>query len=208
MSNIKSFQAPLEYDLLFKILIIGDSGVGKSCLLLKFTDRYFNDSYISTIGVDFKIQTIQLDNKIIKLQIWDTAGQDRFKTITTSYYRGSHGIVIVYDITDKESFLNVHNWLEEINKYASDNVKILLVGNKCDLQNHRQVSIQEGKELANRLNIPFIEASAKDSTNVQQLFINLAKTLKEDKLKKEYIIPEEQLSLIGKDITIKSSSCC
>jgi Ras-related protein Rab-1A len=208
MSNIKSFQAPLEYDLLFKILIIGDSGVGKSCLLLKFTDRYFNDSYISTIGVDFKIQTIQLDNKIIKLQIWDTAGQDRFKTITTSYYRGSHGIVIVYDITDKESFLNVRNWLEEVHKYASDNVKILLVGNKCDLQNHRQVSIQEGKELANRLNIPFIEASAKDSTNVQQLFINLAKTLKEDKLKKEYIIPEEKVSLIGKDITIKSSSCC
>lgn len=208
MSNIKSFQAPLEYDLLFKILIIGDSGVGKSCLLLKFTDRYFNDSYISTIGVDFKIQTIQLDNKIIKLQIWDTAGQDRFKTITTSYYRGSHGIVIVYDITDKESFLNVRNWLAEVHKYASDNVKILLVGNKCDLEKDRQVSIQEGQELANKLNIPFIEASAKDSTNVQQLFVKLTTILKEDKLKKEYIIPEEQVSLIGKDITIKSSSCC
>jgi len=208
MSNIKSFQAPLEYDLLFKILIIGDSGVGKSCLLLKFTDRYFNDSYISTIGVDFKIQTIQLDNKIIKLQIWDTAGQDRFKTITTSYYRGSHGIVIVYDITDKESFLNVRNWLEEVHKYASDNVKILLVGNKCDLEKDRQVSIQEGQELANKLNIPFIEASAKDSTNVQQLFVKLTTILKEDKLKKEYIIPEEKVSLIGKDITIKSSSCC
>lgn len=208
MSNIKSFQALLEYDLLFKILIIGDSGVGKSCLLLKFTDRYFNDSYISTIGVDFKIQTIQLDNKIIKLQIWDTAGQDRFKTITTSYYRGSHGIVIVYDITDKESFLNVRNWLAEVHKYASDNVKILLVGNKCDLEKDRQVSIQEGQELANKLNIPFIEASAKDSTNVQQLFVKLTTILKEDKLKKEYIIPEEQVSLIGKDITIKSSSCC
>jgi Ras-related protein Rab-1A len=208
MSNIKSFQAPLEYDLLFKILIIGDSGVGKSCLLLKFTDRYFNDSYISTIGVDFKIQTIQLDNKIIKLQIWDTAGQDRFKTITTSYYRGSHGIVIVYDITDKESFLNVRNWLAEVHKYASDNVKILLVGNKCDLEKDRQVSIQEGQELANKLNIPFIEASAKDSTNVQQLFVKLTTILKEDKLKKEYIIPEEKVSLIGKDITIKSSSCC
>jgi Ras-related protein Rab-1A len=208
MSNIKSFQAPLEYDLLFKILIIGDSGVGKSCLLLKFTDRYFNDSYISTIGVDFKIQTIQLDNKIIKLQIWDTAGQDRFKTITTSYYRGSHGIVIVYDITDKESFLNVHNWLEEINKYASYKVKILLVGNKCDLEKERQVSIQEGQELANKLNIPFIEASAKDSTNVQQLFIKLTTILAENHSHKINVIPEEQVSLIGKDITIKSSSCC
>ena len=208
MSNIKSFQAPLEYDLLFKILIIGDSGVGKSCLLLKFTDRYFNDSYISTIGVDFKIQTIQLNNKIIKLQIWDTAGQDRFKTITTSYYRGSHGIVIVYDITDKESFLNVRNWLAEVHKYASDNVKILLVGNKCDLEKDRQVSIQEGQELANKLNIPFIEASAKDSTNVQQLFVKLTTILAENHSPKINVVPEEKVSLIGKDITIKSSSCC
>lgn len=209
MSYAKSLQAPLEYDLLFKILIIGDSGVGKSCLLLKFTDRYFNDSYISTIGVDFKIQTIQLDNKIIKLQLWDTAGQERFKTITTSYYRGAHGIVIVYDISDKESFLNVRNWIAEVNKYASDNVKLLLVGNKCDLQKERQVSIEEGTELANKLNIPFVEASAKDSTNVQQLFIKLTTILTELHSHKINVVPEENVSLIGKDISIKpSSSCC
>lgn len=208
MSYSKSLQAPLEYDLLFKILIIGDSGVGKSCLLLKFTDRYFNDSYISTIGVDFKIQTIQLDNKIIKLQLWDTAGQERFKTITTSYYRGAHGIVIVYDITDKETFLNVRNWLSEVHRYASDNVKILLVGNKSDLEKQRQVSIGEAQELANKLNIPFIEASAKDSTNVQQLFVKLTTILSQTHSPKINVVPEEKVLLIGKDLTIKHSSCC
>lgn len=208
MSNIKSFQTPLEYDYLFKIIIIGNSGVGKSSLLLRFTDRIFEYSHVSTIGVDFKIQTIQLDNKIIKMQIWDTAGNERFRTITTSYYRGSHGVCIVFDLTDKQSFENINSWFTEIEKYASNNIKKILVGNKCDISKDREISYQEANEFANKLNIPYIETSAKDSINVQELFINLAKTLKEDKLKKEYIIPEEQVSLIGKDITIKSSSCC
>jgi Ras-related protein Rab-1A len=208
MSNIKSFQAPLEYDYLFKIIIIGNSGVGKSSLLLRFTDRIFEYSHVSTIGVDFKIQTIQLDNKIIKMQLWDTAGNERFRTITTSYYRGSHGVCIVFDLTDKQSFENINSWFTEIEKYASNNIKKILVGNKCDISKDREISYKEANEFANKLNIPYIETSAKDSINVQELFINLAKTLKEDKLKKEYIIPEEQVSLIGKDITIKSSSCC
>jgi len=208
MSNIKSFQTPLEYDYLFKIIIIGNSGVGKSSLLLRFTDRIFEYSHVSTIGVDFKIQTIQLDNKIIKMQIWDTAGNERFRTITTSYYRGSHGVCIVFDLTDKQSFENINSWFTEIEKYASNNIKKILVGNKCDISKDREISYKEANEFANKLNIPYIETSAKDSINVQELFINLAKTLKEDKLKKEYIIPEEQVSLIGKDITIKSSSCC
>ena len=208
MSNIKSFQTLLEYDYLFKIIIIGNSGVGKSSLLLRFTDRIFEYSHVSTIGVDFKIQTIQLDNKIIKMQIWDTAGNERFRTITTSYYRGSHGVCIVFDLTDKQSFENINSWFTEIEKYASNNIKKILVGNKCDISKDREISYKEANEFANKLNIPYIETSAKDSINVQELFINLAKTLKEDKLKKEYIIPEEKVSLIGKDITIKSSSCC
>jgi Ras-related protein Rab-1A len=208
MSNIKSFQAPLEYDYLFKIIIIGNSGVGKSSLLLRFTDRIFEYSHVSTIGVDFKIQTIQLDNKIIKMQLWDTAGNERFRTITTSYYRGSHGVCIVFDLTDKQSFENINSWFTEIEKYASNNIKKILVGNKCDISKDREISYKEANEFANKLNIPYIETSAKDSINVQELFINLAKTLKEDKLKKEYIIPEEKVSLIGKDITIKSSSSC
>ncbi|KAH3765245.1 Ras family protein [Pelomyxa schiedti] len=119
-----------EYDYLFKLLLIGDSGVGKSCLLLRFADDMYTESYISTIGVDFKIRTIELEQKTIKLQIWDTAGQERFRTITSSYYRGAHGIIIVYDITDAVSFNNVKQWMQEIERYACDSVNKLLVGNK------------------------------------------------------------------------------
>ncbi|CAM0958698.1 unnamed protein product [Alopecurus aequalis] len=105
-----------EYDYLFKLLLIGDSSVGKSCLLLRFADDAYVDTYISTIGVDFKIRTVELDGKSVKLQIWDTAGQERFRTITSSYYRGAHGIIIVYDVTDMESFNNVKQWLSEIDR--------------------------------------------------------------------------------------------
>merc|ERR1712199_129095 len=131
-----------DYDFLFKLLLIGDSGVGKSCLLLRFADDTYQESHISTIGVDFKIRTIQLEGKTIKLQIWDTAGQERFRTITSSYYRGAHGIIVVYDITDEESFNNVKTWLEEILRYACEGVNKLMVGNKCDLASKRVVSTE------------------------------------------------------------------
>jgi Ras-related protein Rab-1A len=167
-----------DYDFLFKLLLIGDSGVGKSCLLLRFADDTYTESYISTIGVDFKIRTIELDGKTVKLQIWDTAGQERFRTITSSYYRGAHGIIIVYDITDRESFDNVKQWLNEIDRYACENVNKLLVGNKCDMDSKRQVEYEEAKAFADERGIPFLETSAKDSTNVEKAFIQMAGDIK------------------------------
>uniref|UniRef100_A0A7R9WWN1 Uncharacterized protein n=1 Tax=Craspedostauros australis TaxID=1486917 RepID=A0A7R9WWN1_9STRA len=167
-----------EYDYLFKLLLIGDSGVGKSCLLLRFADDTYTESYISTIGVDFKIRTIELDGKTIKLQIWDTAGQERFRTITSSYYRGAHGIIVVYDVTDNESFNNVKQWLHEIDRYAAENVNKLLVGNKSDLTAKRVVSTEQGKEFAESLGIEFLETSAKTADNVEQAFLTMASQIK------------------------------
>ncbi|KAL6440107.1 hypothetical protein ACFW04_003016 [Cataglyphis niger] len=165
-------------DYLFKLLLIGDSGVGKSCLLLRFADDTYTESYISTIGVDFKIRTIDLDGKTIKLQIWDTAGQERFRTITSSYYRGAHGIIVVYDCTDQETFNNVKQWLEEIDRYACDNVNKLLVGNKCDLHTKKVVDYTTAKEYADQLGIPFLETSAKNAMNVEQAFMTMAAEIK------------------------------
>jgi small GTP-binding protein len=167
-----------EYDHLFKLLLIGDSGVGKSCLLLRFADDTYTESYISTIGVDFKIRTLELEGKTIKLQIWDTAGQERFRTITSSYYRGAHGIIIVYDVTDMESFNNVKSWLSEIDKYAADNVNKLLVGNKCDLVVKKTVDYNTAKDFADSLGIPFLETSAKNATNVEEAFTRMASDIK------------------------------
>ena len=148
---------PQDYDYLFKVLLIGNSSVGKSSLLLRFVDNQWSDLFVPTIGVDFKIRTMEIDNKNVKLQIWDTAGQERFKNITASYYRGAHGIFVVYDISDTESFKNINNWLIEIEKNANKNVYKILVGNKCDLEDKRTVSYQQGKELAETYGMQFIE---------------------------------------------------
>ncbi|GAB4852724.1 GTP-binding protein yptm2 [Ancistrocladus abbreviatus] len=168
----------MKRDYLFKLLLIGDSGVGKSCLLLRFADDSYVESYISTIGVDFKIRTVEQDGKTIKLQIWDTAGQERFRTITSSYYRGAHGIIIVYDVTDQQSFENVKQWLNEIDRYASDNVVKLLVGNKSDLSANKAVSYETAKAFADEIGIPFLETSAKNATNVEQAFMTMAAEIK------------------------------
>eukprot|EP00924_Labyrinthula_sp_SR-Ha-C_P010685 snap_masked-scaffold_49-processed-gene-1.49-mRNA-1 protein AED:0.39 eAED:0.39 QI:0/-1/0/1/-1/1/1/0/202 len=167
-----------DYDYLFKLLLIGDSGVGKSCLLLRFADDTYTDSYISTIGVDFKIRTIDLDSKTIKLQIWDTAGQERFRTITSSYYRGAQGIIVVYDCTEEESFKNVKQWLTEIEKYASNDVNILLVGNKSDLADKKVISTETAKAFAEEHKLTLLETSAKNATNVEQAFLEMATQIK------------------------------
>ncbi|KDP40809.1 hypothetical protein JCGZ_24808 [Jatropha curcas] len=202
-----------EYDYLFKLLLIGDSGVGKSCLLLRFADDAYIESYISTIGVDFKIRTVEQDGKTVKLQIWDTAGQERFRTITSSYYRGAHGIIIVFDVTDEESFENVKTWLTEIDKFATDSVNKLLVGNKCDLTNKRVVSNETAKAFADEIGIPFLETSAKNSTNVEDAFMTMAAEIKKRMANQPYanaVRPPTTVPLRGKPVTDQRSSiaCC
>ncbi|KAH8741900.1 rab1a protein [Cryptosporidium ryanae] len=171
-----------EYDYLFKLVLIGDSGVGKSCLLLRFADDSFTDSYITTIGVDFRFRTIKIGDKVIKLQIWDTAGQERFRTITSAYYRGADGVVLVYDTTSSSSFEHIDDWVTEVNRYTTDSTKIL-VGNKCDLESQKMIDVSKGKKKAQELGIDFMEASAKNSTNVEECFINISRKLLEKKLK-------------------------
>ncbi|KAJ2613119.1 GTP-binding protein [Coemansia sp. RSA 1365] len=171
-------QKNTSYDYLMKLLIIGDSGVGKSCLLLRFSDDQFTPSFITTIGIDFKIRTIELDGKRIKLQIWDTAGQERFRTITTAYYRGAMGILLVYDVTDERSFNNIENWYMNVEQHASEGVNKILIGNKCDVDDRRVVTEDMGKALADKFNIKFKETSAKANINVEQAFLELASDIK------------------------------
>ena len=205
---------PQDYDYLFKVLLIGNSSVGKSSLLLRFVDNAWSDLFVPTIGVDFKIKTMTIDSKNVKLQIWDTAGQERFKNITASYYRGAHGILVVYDITDMESFKNINNWLIEIEKNANKNVYKILIGNKCDLEEKRTVSTQQGKELAETYGMQFIETSAKSNTNVSEAFELLGKeTMKlslNDK-EKNYSNPNRNRLNLNKAEEIqykKQGGCC
>lgn len=172
------------YDYLFKLLLIGDSGVGKTCVLFRFSEDAFNSTFISTIGIDFKIRTIELDGKKIKLQIWDTAGQERFRTITTAYYRGAMGIMLVYDITNEKSFDNIRNWIRNIEEHAAADVEKMILGNKCDMNDKRQVSTVRGQDLAVEYNVKFMETSAKTSTNVEEAFIALARDIKKKMDKK------------------------
>ncbi|KAI2589426.1 RAB8A, member RAS oncogene family [Homo sapiens] len=158
------------YDYLFKLLLIGDSGVGKTCVLFRFSEDAFNSTFISTIGIDFKIRTIELDGKRIKLQIWDTAGQERFRTITTAYYRGAMGIMLVYDITNEKSFDNIRNWIRNIEEHASADVEKMILGNKCDVNDKRQVSKERGEKLALDYGIKFMETSAKANINVENRY--------------------------------------
>ncbi|VDD86617.1 unnamed protein product [Enterobius vermicularis] len=160
---------PRDYDHLFKLLIIGDSGVGKSSLLLRFADNTFSPNYITTIGVDFKIRTITVNGQRVKLQIWDTAGQERFRTITSTYYRGTHGVIVVYDVTSGDSFSNVKRWLHEIDTNC-DNVQKILVGNKADDPDRRVVLEVDAKKFAETMGIQFFETSAKENINVEEMF--------------------------------------
>jgi len=157
---------------------------GFSIIKNLFSEDAFNSTFISTIGIDFKIRTIELDGKKIKLQIWDTAGQERFRTITTAYYRGAMGIMLVYDITSEKSFENIKNWIRNIEEHASADVEKMILGNKCDMNDRRQVNKDKGEQLAIEYGIKFMETSAKAGMNVEEAFFTLARDIKSKTEKK------------------------
>ncbi|KAG2214592.1 hypothetical protein INT46_008137 [Mucor plumbeus] len=170
-----------EYDFLFKLVLIGDSGVGKSNLLSRFTTNEFNLESKSTIGVEFATKNIEIEKRSIKAQIWDTSGQERYRAITGAYYRGAVGALVVYDITRRNSFQNVSHWLKELRDHADSNIVIMLVGNKVDLsETSRAVSTEEGAALAEKDGFLFMETSALDSTNVDNAFEKVFTTIFEN----------------------------
>ncbi|KAF4659614.1 Ras- protein Rab-2A [Perkinsus chesapeaki] len=180
----------MSYSYLFKYIIIGDTGVGKSCLLLQFTDKRFRPDHDLTIGVEFGARLVNVDGKQIKLQIWDTAGQESFRSITRSYYRGATGALLVYDISRRDTFNHLTRWLEEARQNSNPNMVIMLIGNKCDLE-RREVSYEEGARFAKENNLIFLETSAKTAQNVEEAFLQTARKIYENILAGVYDLSNE-----------------
>jgi Ras-related protein Rab-1A len=168
------------FDVKYKIMVLGESKVDKTQLIKRYTKNVFGGVYLTTVGMDFQDKIIEIEDKKVRLQIWDTAGQERFRNVTKSYFQSSQGLVLVYDITDRESFEKLNFWVDNIKNFAPENAKFILVGNKCDLANERKVSYEEGENYAKNLNIKFFEASARDGTNVNELFFYLANEIYQD----------------------------
>ena len=177
ISKEKSYSSK-HYDDLFKLVIIGDSGVGKSCILLRFADDTFTENYYSTIGVDFRFKCVDIGERKCKLQIWDTAGQERFKTVTSAYYRGADGIIIVFDQTDKESYNNIQHWIEDISRYSTDEPAKIIIANKDDMAEEKKIVKNEDiNELEKKTGLEVIKTSAKTGDNVEYAFKKLAQQL-------------------------------
>ena len=196
-----------QYDCLFKILLVGNSSVGKSSLFLRFVDDVWNDVFVPTIGVDFKIKTLKINEKNVKLQIWDTAGQERFRTIISSYYKGAQGILLVFDVTEKESFESLNNWLIEIEKNANKNVIKILIGNKNDLEDKRVISFSQAKDFADSNGLKYVETSAKTNNNVTEAFSEIGKELMDASSKdKEFFANENKKTISISDKTMDLNS--
>ena len=169
-----------EVEFVFKILLLGDSEVGKSCFLMRYSDNVFVENYITTIGLDYKLKNVKLDSgKTIKVQLWDTAGQDKYRTIAKNYFKGSHGILLLYDVTKQSSFQNIRDWIQDIREEVSQKAIIFLIGNKIDLVDKRKISKEKGIELAEEYKLQFFEASAKSGENVDEVFKALYKKISE-----------------------------
>ncbi|XP_060192623.1 ras-related protein RABA2a [Lycium barbarum] len=209
-------RADEEYDYLFKIVLIGDSGVGKSNLLSRFTRNEFCLESKSTIGVEFATRTLQVEGRIIKSQIWDTAGQERYRAITSAYYRGALGALLVYDVTKPTSFENVSRWLKELRDHADSNIVIMLIGNKTDLKHLRAVATEDAQSYAEREGLSFIETSALEATNVEKAFqVNLSeiyRIISKKSLSSEDPAPanikEGKTLVVGADEINTKKACC
>ena len=193
-----------ETDAVYKILLLGDSEVGKSCFLMRYSDNVFVENYISTIGLDYKLKYVQLETgETIKVQLWDTAGQDRYRTIAKNYYKGSHGILLLYDVTKLSSFENIREWIKDIKEEVYEKAMIFLIGNKIDKTTERKITTEQGTKLAEEYNLPFFEASAKSGENVDEIFKFLYK-----KISEVYIeIQKEKGEKLGKS-NKKKIRCC
>ncbi|KAJ0251318.1 Ras-related protein RABA1e [Hirschfeldia incana] len=212
------YRADDDYDYLFKLVLIGDSGVGKTNLLSRFTRNEFSIESKSTIGVEFATKSVHVDEKIIKAQLWDTAGQERYRAITSAYYRGAVGALLVYDITRHITFENVERWLKELRDHTDANIVIMLVGNKADLRHLRAVPMEEARSFSERENMFFMETSALDATNVEQAFTHVLTQIYRVMSRKALDGTGDPASLpIGQSIdigskddvtAIKSSGCC
>ena len=208
-----------DYEQLYKIIIIGDSGVGKSNILGRYLHDEFKEDTKSTVGVEFGSKKMQIENATIKLQIWDTAGQERYRSITSAYYKGAKGCFIVYDITNSQSFDDIIKWYEEIKKSGDKGVSIILVGNKCDLENERKVTIEMGKNKAKEMNCPFYETSALSNIMIEEVFksicediFNKIKTEKKDEDDEDdYDIVKDENKIVNintANTTKQKKKCC
>ena len=197
----------MSEDIVYKVLLLGDSTVGKTCFLLRYCDKSFQDAHLSTIGLDYRLRTMTLkNNKTIKLQIWDTAGQDRFRAITKNYYKGANGIILIYDVTNSQTFENVKNWITQIKEEASKNVVIYLAANKIDVADDLKViTPEEGQKMADEYHMPFFETSAKEGININEIFEDIVEKVDEVFSKLEVPKTGQNKLQDGKE---KKKSCC
>ena len=179
--NISQEETPCDSEMTsksYKVLLLGNSYVGKTCILLRFSEDTYKDDYEVTIGLNYRIKTLNINNNPIKMQIWDTSGEEKFKAIAKNFYRGAHGVLLIYDICEKNSFLDVKSWIEQIIENTdNDDIVMILCGNKCDMEKERQISKNEGENLANRYKIPFFECSAKENININEIFNTMGQNI-------------------------------
>ncbi|KAK2569629.1 Ras-related protein Rab-3A [Acropora cervicornis] len=208
--------AEQTFDEYFKILVIGDSDVGKTSLVFRFVDGSFSSQFVSTVGIDFKNKTIVWNYKRIQLQIWDTAGQERYRSLTTAYYRGAAGFIIVYDITNEISFKDVQEWVSQIEGNSGPEAKKILVGNMSDKEKERKVTRERGQQLADQLGAEFIEISVKDNSNVEKVFQLLVESILKEKADEVPAAEEkppattetDTIKLSDKPVTAAKDGCC